>query len=778
MMYQYPRRDGASSGNWTVSPTPAPASPTPTPTALPAAPSEHPGSAQTGPPYLARVAVTGGVPTLNPDVVVSAALVALFVASAAGHMAVLQSNKRKGIRFVFSGMMCVLCILRTVALSVRIAWAFYPHDANIAISAGILGQTGSVLVFVLNIILSQRIVRGYHPPFGWHWATNVFFRLLLGSIVLSLVMAITVSIQTFFTLDPTIRHIDRTAQLTGGTLLAVLAFVPIPTVTMAALVPRRYHIEKFGGGRWRTKIRLLVFTSAFATVGAVFRVSTAYYPRDASDPAWYHSRPCYYCFNFVTDLTISAVYLITRFDRRFVVPKGAKGPGDYATNLRDRPPSVNGGGGAVAAATGGDDKDNEKRDTSANHNSTGEGGKRNSAESGPPRIPSLIYERNGGKSRSTGADDADKEAHEFDNSLRRLSEELHSYPGKWDGLPWPPPVPWWASPRHSPTHPAAARTSVAPADVGDGDQGASSSFASGGVDALSDSQGSTKYGGESSASATCVQDSGHTHLAGGSGQRPFNPRPLRHVRFQSFHSRASSSSLSSAPASASDSSSVGRASYIGTLSSSSFSSGGGESAFHTTTTSATTYDTSLDNDASSNSNSDPLNRNFSIDSSNSRRGSAFGPRSGDTPWPFTTAPITTTTTTTTATTSKNQTQTYTSDHDPDALHNNHHKQRTVNWGPVTVPNTHINTNTNTPMPFNDDDDSSSSRYDDNNSLDMGEETDGGPSRVPSNASSCYNNKDGSRRPPFFRHLTPAPALASGSGSGSAMDWDLEGGNWI
>ncbi|KAI0106251.1 hypothetical protein GGR51DRAFT_571549 [Nemania sp. FL0031] len=315
------RRDTAV-GNWTAAPSPDPNT----------APSTHPlNPVQRGPPYGTTTAVVGGVPTIATDVPISAVLLALFLASAAAHMTILQLNKRRGLKFLFSGMLFALCVLRSAALSMRMAWAAHPYTANVAIAAGILTQTGSVLVFVINLILTSRLVRGWQPALGWHPATRLAARLLIAGVVASLLMVIAVTVQSFFTLDTGIRAADRTVQLVAGMYMAVLAFLPLPILLLAGRVlPRTQRIEKFGAGRWRSKVRLLIFTSALATVGATFRVATGFAPRPLSSPAWYHSRACYYCFNYVTDLLISAAFLLSRFDKRFIVPNGAKGPGDYA----------------------------------------------------------------------------------------------------------------------------------------------------------------------------------------------------------------------------------------------------------------------------------------------------------------------------------------------------------------------------------------------------------------------------------------------------------------
>ncbi|KAI1505372.1 hypothetical protein F5X99DRAFT_278957 [Biscogniauxia marginata] len=324
------------SGNWTASISRG-ILPQSTPAVTPGVRPDMMATPPIGPPYRSNIAVVGGVPVPDVDDPIAAVLVFLFLASAAAHMTILQLNKRKGLKFFFSGMLFVLCTLRSIALIVRMVWASKPTSINVAIAASILTQTGSVMVFVINLFFAQRVVRACHASFGWHRVTRLFFRFLIACVVCCLVMLITVTVQSFYTLDPGIRQSDRDVQLFAGTYLALLAFLPVPAVILAALLPRSHHIDKFGTGRWRSKMRLLLFTALIATLGAGFRIGTNFDARPADAPAWYHSRVCYYCFNFVTDLIISAAYLLARFDRRFIIPNGANGPGDYRAGKIRRP---------------------------------------------------------------------------------------------------------------------------------------------------------------------------------------------------------------------------------------------------------------------------------------------------------------------------------------------------------------------------------------------------------------------------------------------------------
>lgn len=96
-------------------------------------------------------------------------------------------------------------------------------------------------------------------------------------------------------------------------------------------MPRSRRPEKFGQGRYRTKLSLLLFTTLLLSLGAGFRIGVNFTtPRALTNPAWYHSKACFYCFNFVIELVVVYLYAISRFDRRFHIPNGSSGPGHYS----------------------------------------------------------------------------------------------------------------------------------------------------------------------------------------------------------------------------------------------------------------------------------------------------------------------------------------------------------------------------------------------------------------------------------------------------------------
>ena len=300
-----------------------------------------------GPPYTPNVAVLGGVPTVNVDVPICAVLLVLFVTSAAGHMTLFQINKRKGHKFLFSVFLFGLSMARIATMSIRIAWTTNIENTSLAIASQVFTSAGVIILYVVNLIFAQRLIRASQPQLGWHRALSALFMALYALIVIMLIMIIVVTVLSFFSLDPNVRQIARDIQLATTTYFAIVTFLPVLIIALVLFLPRQTRVEKFGQGRWRTKIALLLTTSLLLTVGACFKCGTAWEPpRPQRNPAWYHAKWCYYVFNFVIELLVLYIYLGSRIDRRFHIPNGSKKAGDYR--------------GKVASASLGDGNDQEK----------------------------------------------------------------------------------------------------------------------------------------------------------------------------------------------------------------------------------------------------------------------------------------------------------------------------------------------------------------------------------------------------------------------------------
>jgi hypothetical protein len=283
-------------------------------------------------PFPPTTASLGGLPTVRLDVPICAVFLVLFLIGAVCHMTILQVNQRRGHKFHISGMMFGFCMARITTMVMRIVWATRPKNVSIAIAANVFVAAGVVLLFVINLLFAQRIVRSCHPRSGWHPAFHWAFIATYVLIVVSLVMLITTSIQSFFSLNKNTNRIDRAVVLYGQTFYAVISFLPIPLVIGGILIPRKTRLEKFGHGRFRMKVGVLLASAFLLCLGACYRAGTNYAggTRPISHPASYQSKACFYIFNFTIEIIVILAYLVIRVDKSFYVPNHSKKAGDYS----------------------------------------------------------------------------------------------------------------------------------------------------------------------------------------------------------------------------------------------------------------------------------------------------------------------------------------------------------------------------------------------------------------------------------------------------------------
>ncbi|KAK4205513.1 hypothetical protein QBC40DRAFT_344666 [Triangularia verruculosa] len=293
-----------------------------------------PGQSQPSPPVIViPPAQLGLTPTIPLDIPISSCLLFLFILAAVTHMTIFQLNRRRSHKFLFSALLFGFSMARIVSLVMRIVWACRPTNTNIALAATIFVAAGVLLLYIVNLFFAQRVLRAYHPRFGWGKGVGLAWKGVLGSVIGVLIMVITATVVGVLSTDPGVKGRTREVQLVAGVYLAVLAFLPVVVVVLAVFWPGRGTMEKFGTGRMRHKICLLVGTSLLLTLGASFRAGIGFVPRPATDPAWYHSKAAFYCFNFGIELVVVYGYAIARFDRRFHVPDGSEKPGDYGKGL-------------------------------------------------------------------------------------------------------------------------------------------------------------------------------------------------------------------------------------------------------------------------------------------------------------------------------------------------------------------------------------------------------------------------------------------------------------
>ncbi|PNY25308.1 Uncharacterized protein TCAP_04755 [Tolypocladium capitatum] len=313
-----------------------------------------------GAPYPPQYAALGGEPTTSVDVPISAVFILIFILSAALNMTIFRLNMARGHKFILSAVVFGFSMARILTNVMRIAWACRPHNGRIAIAASIFTNAGVVLLFIVNLILAQRLLRAHQPRLGWSQPVRLAFRGLFVCVVSCLVMIIIAVVYSFYTLDvDTLRRVHD-VLLFGITFLVVLAFLPVPIIAVALLLPRSEPVDGFGTGSMRTKILLVLFTSVLLTFGGGFRAAAAYVTRPLADPAWIDHRAIFYCVNFTIEIIVVFTYALARFDRRFYIPNGSCRPGDYSR-------------GAGAEAEKAAVSDEEQRQTSAGAAAAGEG---------------------------------------------------------------------------------------------------------------------------------------------------------------------------------------------------------------------------------------------------------------------------------------------------------------------------------------------------------------------------------------------------------------------
>lgn len=220
---------------------------------------------------------------------------------------------------------------RISTCALRIASVTHQTNARLAIAAAIFVGAGVLILFIINLLWAQRILRSMHPTIGWHRGLSIAFRAIYVIIFFTFVGTIITVVQSFYTLRPRTLFIDRAYQLYGSTFLAVVATLPILLVLVSLAMPRRNPPEKFGVGSLNVKIAILLTGSTLIALGAWYRCGTNYMapvPRTQSLPD-YFAKPCFYIFNFGVEILTSYLYFISRVDLRFHVPDGAKEPGSY-----------------------------------------------------------------------------------------------------------------------------------------------------------------------------------------------------------------------------------------------------------------------------------------------------------------------------------------------------------------------------------------------------------------------------------------------------------------
>ncbi|KAI7360166.1 hypothetical protein KC320_g261 [Hortaea werneckii] len=127
------------------------------------------------------------------------------------------------------------CMSRIATCSVRIAWAAHPTNVNLAIAATIFAAVGILIVFVIVLLLAQRILRATHPKLGWSRTLSGSLKATYFGLFIAIVLVIAFTILNYFTLDSNLRNIAIWIQRAG--ILYMLGFNLIgPVLVLLSLI--------------------------------------------------------------------------------------------------------------------------------------------------------------------------------------------------------------------------------------------------------------------------------------------------------------------------------------------------------------------------------------------------------------------------------------------------------------------------------------------------------------------------------------------------------------
>ncbi|KZM23972.1 uncharacterized protein EKO05_0009265 [Ascochyta rabiei] len=292
-----------------------------------------PSMANMKPPYPPMAWALGGAPVKKVDIPAQTIFMIFFMIGAAVHMTIFQKNRARGHKFLFNIFFFSFCVSRAVASILRIASTAQPQNVKLAMAASIFVAAGVLVLFIINLIFAMRLVRSLHPSLGWHPLFGIIFKLLCVLTGATIITVIAGTLQSFYVLDPNTKAIDRSLQIYGSTFLAIIATLPLPITVLSLLIPYSPP-DRFGVGRLRTKVIMLLISTTLLSIGAWYRCGCTWappVPRSQPLPG-YLGKGAFYISTFFVEVQTVLMYAILRVDLRYHIPNGAQGSGSYSSS--------------------------------------------------------------------------------------------------------------------------------------------------------------------------------------------------------------------------------------------------------------------------------------------------------------------------------------------------------------------------------------------------------------------------------------------------------------
>ena len=222
------------------------------------------------------------------------------------------------------------CMSRVVTCVLRLVWATRPNNVHIAIAAQIFTNVGILIVYFVLLFLTLRVFRATHPKLGWNKALKKTLTISYILLLLALLLTISFTVLTFYTLNMTLRSVALWIQRSAILYMMIFNVITLVLLLLSVLLPLASDNENFGTGSMSSKFIILGVAVFFSTFIAGFRAGIVWSSlQPASNPAWYDTKAAFYVILFSFEIIIIYLFLFTRIDRRFWVPNGSNKPGDY-----------------------------------------------------------------------------------------------------------------------------------------------------------------------------------------------------------------------------------------------------------------------------------------------------------------------------------------------------------------------------------------------------------------------------------------------------------------
>jgi hypothetical protein len=302
---------------------------------------------QHGPPFLPSGAPLGGIPEAKVDIPISAVFLVIYLLAGLTH-AFIYNHNRKSVKTKFgpSRFIILFCIIRIATMSLRIAQTQDVLSINLLITARVFTTAGVLLLYLLNFVLSQRIMRSWHPRFGWSRTMSWAFIAFYLTVPLTLFALIGCFVDSIYALDTHTRTQDADVVKYGITYFLVVAAFPIPFIIVNWLIRKakkkerrdepkeeRHQCPTMAGNATRSALVIMV-AALLLVIGQIYRTGSGWAkPAPLLHPAWWDSKACFYVFEFVPEVLVIILYAVVRVDRLFFVPGKSGGEVDKISTI-------------------------------------------------------------------------------------------------------------------------------------------------------------------------------------------------------------------------------------------------------------------------------------------------------------------------------------------------------------------------------------------------------------------------------------------------------------